>query len=50
MSTPRLVCGDKETARRLCEKVLRAKQLYDHSKRTLSITEEFDYDPMESSL
>ena len=42
MSSPRLVCGDSETARRLCEKILRAKQLYDHSKRTLAVKEDFD--------
>ena len=42
MASPRLVCGDSETARRLCEKVLRAKQLYDHSKRTLAVKEDFD--------
>uniref|UniRef100_A0A7E4V788 Bactericidal permeability-increasing protein n=1 Tax=Panagrellus redivivus TaxID=6233 RepID=A0A7E4V788_PANRE len=39
---PKLYCGDAETARRICEKVLRAKQLYDHSKRTLAVSEDFD--------
>lgn len=42
MPSPRLVCGDYETARRLCEKILRAKQLYDHSKRTLAVKEDVD--------
>uniref|UniRef100_A0AC35FWT7 Ricin B-type lectin domain-containing protein n=1 Tax=Panagrolaimus sp. PS1159 TaxID=55785 RepID=A0AC35FWT7_9BILA len=44
MPSPRIVCGDKNIARRLCEKLLRAKQLYDHSKRTLAVTDEFECD------
>uniref|UniRef100_A0AC34FAX8 Vitellogenin n=1 Tax=Panagrolaimus sp. ES5 TaxID=591445 RepID=A0AC34FAX8_9BILA len=47
MPSPRIVCGDKDTARRLCEKVLRAKQLYDHSKRTLAIIDDFEFDAVQ---
>jgi hypothetical protein len=47
MPSPRLVCNNKDTARRLCEKVLRAKQLYDHSKRTLATSDEYEFDTIQ---
>lgn len=39
---PHLWCSRLEIAKRLCEKVVRAKQLYDHSKRTLTVAEDYD--------
>ncbi|VDK48292.1 unnamed protein product [Anisakis simplex] len=39
---PHLWCNHIDIAKRLCEKVARAKQLYDHSKRTLSVVEDYD--------
>lgn len=39
---PHLWCNKMDVAKRLCEKVARAKQLYDHSKRTLTVAEDYD--------
>jgi hypothetical protein len=32
---PRIACAREEIARALCEKILRAKLLYNHTKRSL---------------
>ncbi|CAG9534944.1 unnamed protein product [Cercopithifilaria johnstoni] len=39
---PHIWCNRFEVAKRLCEKVGRAKQLYDHGKRTLNTVDDFD--------
>ncbi|VDK63042.1 unnamed protein product [Onchocerca ochengi] len=39
---PHIWCSSFEAAKRLCEKVGRAKQLHDHGKRTLNIVDDFD--------
>ncbi|MFH4978277.1 hypothetical protein AB6A40_004986 [Gnathostoma spinigerum] len=39
---PPLWCGQIHIAKVLCDKVMRAKELYEHSKRTLAVAEEFD--------
>uniref|UniRef100_A0A915Q7J7 Vacuolar protein sorting-associated protein 13 VPS13 adaptor binding domain-containing protein n=1 Tax=Setaria digitata TaxID=48799 RepID=A0A915Q7J7_9BILA len=39
---PHIWCNGFEVAKKLCEKVGRAKQLYDHGKRTLNTVDDFD--------
>lgn len=39
---PHIWCNRFEVAKRLCEKVGRAKQLYDHGKRTLNTVDDSD--------
>ncbi|VDK72688.1 unnamed protein product [Litomosoides sigmodontis] len=39
---PHIWCNRFEVAKRFCEKVGRAKQLYDHGKRTLNIVDDSD--------
>ncbi|MCP9261503.1 Zn-dependent carboxypeptidase [Dirofilaria immitis] len=39
---PHIWCNRFEVAKRLCEKVGRAKQLYDHGKRTLNTADDLD--------
>jgi hypothetical protein len=39
-SHPHLWCNSKEVAHLLCEKILRAKQLYGHMKRTITVSSE----------
>ncbi|KAH7710838.1 Protein C25H3.8 [Aphelenchoides avenae] len=41
-TNPHLWCNSREIAIRLSDKVLRAKQLYDHAKRTLSVVEDYE--------
>uniref|UniRef100_A0A914WU78 Vacuolar protein sorting-associated protein 13 DH-like domain-containing protein n=1 Tax=Plectus sambesii TaxID=2011161 RepID=A0A914WU78_9BILA len=41
---PKIWCSKIEYAKQLCEKILRAKQLHDHSKRTLVVAEDFSLD------
>lgn len=37
---PHLWCNRVETAKRLCEKISRSKQLYEDAKRTLSVIDD----------
>ncbi|VDN01283.1 unnamed protein product [Thelazia callipaeda] len=39
---PHIWCSRFDVAKKLCEKVSQAKQLYDHGKRTLNVVDEFD--------
>lgn len=39
---PYIWCSDRDVAARLADKVLQAKQRYDHSKRTLAVVEDME--------
>uniref|UniRef100_A0A1I7RJG9 VPS13_C domain-containing protein n=1 Tax=Bursaphelenchus xylophilus TaxID=6326 RepID=A0A1I7RJG9_BURXY len=41
-SPSHIYCSDREVARQLADRILQAKQRYDHSKRTLTVLEDVD--------